>query len=159
MKSVVVYSSQSGNTKKVADAVFEALPPEKEIFPVEEAPDPEGYDFVAVGFWLKGGDPDPKAAEFLKKLKKGKVFLFATHGAAADSDHARKAMDTAKSFVQAEVVGTFQCQGEVNAALLEKVKARPNPPVWIADADDAVGHPDEKDMAAAKEAVRKALSG
>jgi flavodoxin len=29
MKSLVVYSSQTGNTRKMADAVFEALPGEK----------------------------------------------------------------------------------------------------------------------------------
>ena len=67
MKSLVVYSSQSGNTKKLAEAVFEALPEGKEITPVDGAPDPKGYDFVAVGFWLKGGDPDPKSLEYLKK--------------------------------------------------------------------------------------------
>ncbi len=159
MKSLVVYSSQSGNTKKLAEAVFEALPEGKKITPVEEAPDPKGYDFVAVGFWLKAGNPDPKSTEYLKKVRGTKLFLFATHGAATGSDHAKKAMETAKSLAEgANIVGSFDCQGEVNAGLLEKVKARPNPPEWIADADAAIGHPDESDVNALKEKIKEVLA-
>jgi len=159
MKALVVYSSQSGNTKKLAEAVYEVLPDEKEIHPVDEAPEPSGYDLVAVGFWFKSGDPDPKSAEYLKKISGTKLFLFATHGAAPDSDHARKGMEAAKALAKgAEIVGTFNCQGVVNPGLLEKVKARPNPPEWIGDADSAVGHPDENDLNALKGKVREILS-
>lgn len=159
MKSLVVFSSQSGNTKKMAEAAYEVLPGEKEIYPVEEAPEPTGYDFVAVGFWLKSGNPDPKSSEYLKKVGKTKLFLFATHGAAAGSDHAKNAMEAAKSLAEgADIIGTFDCQGEVNAGLLEKVKARPNPPDWIGDADTAVGHPDEGDLNALKEVVKQAIA-
>ena len=49
MKSLVVYSSQTGNTRKLAKAVFEALPGEKTLYPVDEAPDPSDYGFIAVG--------------------------------------------------------------------------------------------------------------
>ncbi|MCA1793209.1 MAG: flavodoxin family protein [Desulfobacteraceae bacterium] len=39
-----------------------------------------------------------------------KVFLFATHGAAKESDHAKAAMDYAVSLLRgAEVVGTTVC--------------------------------------------------
>jgi flavodoxin len=75
MKSLVVYSSQSGHTKKLAEVAYDALPDGKEITPVDEAPDPAGYDFVAVGFWLKGGSPDPKSVEYLKK-RPGPTFSF-----------------------------------------------------------------------------------
>jgi len=159
MKSLVVYSSQSGNTKKLAETINEVLPGEKEIYPVDEAPDPGGYDFVAVGFWLKPGKPDPKSSEYLKKAGKTKLFLFATHGAAVNSDHAKKAMEAAKSLAEgADIIGTFDCQGEVNPVLLEKVKARPDPPEWIGDAETAKGHPDERDLNALKEKVKQAIS-
>jgi len=159
MKSLVVYSSQSGHTKKLAEAVYEALPEGKEIAPVEEASDPQGYDFVAVGFWLKGGNPDPKTGEYLKKMTGANLFLFATHGAASGSEHAKKAMETAAALAEsANIVGSFDCQGEVNAGLLEKVKARPNPPAWISTADTAIGHPDEADLNAIKEKITRALA-
>ncbi len=158
MKSLVVYSSQTGHTKMLAEAVFDALPDEKEIHPVDEAPDPRGYDLIALGFWLKGGNPDPKSQEYLKKITQTRLFLFATHGAKPDSDHAKRAMETAKSLAQgAEIVGTFNCQGEVNPGLLEKVKTRPNPPEWIDDADTAIGHPNENDIRRLKETIQEVL--
>ena len=60
MKSLVVYSSRTGNTRKIAEAVAEALPG-CHLHPVEEAPQPEGYDLVAVGYWVDKGMPDDAA--------------------------------------------------------------------------------------------------
>jgi flavodoxin len=147
MKSLVAYSSQTGNTRKLAEAVFEALPGEKVLYPVEEAPDPSGYGFIAVGFWLMSGKPDPKSSEFLVKIGKKPLFLFATHGAGAGSDHAIHGMEVAKSLVfESDIQGTYSCQGEVNPKILEKASKKPEPPVWLADAPGANGHPNSADI-------------
>lgn len=62
MKTLVIYSSLTGNTKKVARAVAEVLP-ECTMLPVEEAPSRvDGYDLVAVGYWVDKGMPDGKPA-------------------------------------------------------------------------------------------------
>lgn len=154
MKSLVVYSSQTGNTRRLAEAVFDTLQQEKEIFPVNEAPDPKDYDLIALGFWVQSGKPDPKSAEYLSKIGSNQVFLFATHGAAADSAHAHNAMQSAKDAApNSVIVGTFNCPGEVNPKVLEKVRAKPEPPVWLDDAPSAVGHPDETDVRALKQRV------
>ena len=58
-KSMVVYSSRSGDTKKVAEAIFDILPGKKEIYTVQEAPPAEKYDFIAMGFGVEKGRPDP----------------------------------------------------------------------------------------------------
>jgi flavodoxin I len=147
MKTLVVYSSQSGNTRKLADAVFDFIDAEKEIYPMDEAPDASGYDSVAVGFWLKAGKPDPLSSEFLSKIKTQQLFLFATHGAAKGSAHADSAMSHARSLVpDATVLGTFSCQGQVNPEILERVSQKPEPPVWLKDAPLAEGHPNRNDM-------------
>ncbi len=67
MKSLVVYSSKSGNTKKLAEAVYKYLTGEKELCAVADAPDPSGYNFVAVRFWLQKGQPDPDSQAFEKR--------------------------------------------------------------------------------------------
>ncbi len=156
MKSLIVYSSQTENTKKLADLIFDTIEGEKEIFAVEEAPSPEGYDFIALGFWLMGGKPDPKAGKYLETLEKGQsLFLFATHGAARGSDHVKNAVDTAVSLTDnADVKGVFTCQGRVNPKVLEKVKQKPEPPVWIGDADEAVSHPDGDDLDRLQEIIK-----
>jgi flavodoxin len=148
MKSLVIYSSQTGNTKKLAESTCEYLPNGTLLCPVDEAPDPSDYDFVAVGFWLKAGKPDPKSAGYLERLKgHPKVFLFATHGANPDSEHVKNAMARAQSIAEgANFAGSFSCYGEVNPKVLDKVKVKPQPPVWIDDATHAVGHPDKGDL-------------
>ena len=75
MKSLIVYSSQTGNTRKLAEAVFGALPGEKALYPVDEAPDPSGYGFIAFGFWIMQGKPDPKSSEYLAKIGEKSLFL------------------------------------------------------------------------------------
>jgi len=155
MRSLITYSSQTGNTLKLARTIYDNLEGEKDIFPIDEAPDSSGYDFVAVGFWLMAGKPDPKAMEYLSKCtRSSRLFLFATHGAAKGSDHVKNAVDHAVSLTNgADITGMFTCQGEVNPKVLEKVKQKPEPPVWIGDADGAVGHPDEDDLSALKQVI------
>ena len=162
MKSLVIYSSQSGNTRKLAEAACQGLGDTCDLFPVDQAPDPAGYDLVAVGFWLQAGRPDPKSQAFLDQLKEngGRVFLFATHGAAAASDHARQAMDHAVAAVSpTPVIGTFNCQGAVNPKVLEKVRAKNPPPPWIDHAATAVGHPDTGDLDRLRETLTSCLAG
>jgi flavodoxin len=160
MKTLVVYSSKSGNTKKLAEAIWEGLGEEKEINSMEDAPDPSGFDLICVGFWLMAGKPDPKAQEFLSRLSTQKLFLFATHGASAASPHARNAMAEAKRMApDADIIGSFNCQGEVNPAVLEKAGAKPEPPIWLADAPAAKGHPDEADLKNINLALQKSLQG
>lgn len=155
MKSLIVYSSQTDNTKKLAETIYENLEGEKDMFPVEEAPSASGYDLTAVGFWLMGGKPDPKASEYLAKLgKEDRLFLFATHGAAAASDHVKNAINHAIGLTnESDIAGVYTCQGEVNPKVLEKVKQKPVPPVWIGDAADASGHPDADDVSALKQII------
>ena len=62
MKMAVVYSSKTGNTRKVAEAIHAVMPAGTDIFHVGEAPSPAGYDFMALGFWVAKGPPD-KAME------------------------------------------------------------------------------------------------
>jgi flavodoxin len=157
MKQLVVYSSQGGNTQKLAEEVFRQLLDEKDIKPVAEAPDPSGYDVVCVGFWFKGGQPDPASLEYLKKCGNCKVFFFATHGAAAESDHAKMGMNKAiEATGGATVAGTFSCPGAVAAKVLETAAAKNPQPPWLKDAPDAEGHPNGNDLIALGEALVKA---
>ena len=68
MKALVVYSSRTGNTRKIAEAIAAVLPG-CEIHPVESAPAPEGYDLVAVGYWVDKGMPDAQAKAYLETVR------------------------------------------------------------------------------------------
>ncbi len=156
MKSLIIYSSQTENTKKLADVIYETLDGEKELSSIDKAPSLKGYDTIFIGFWFQAGKPDPKTLEFLEKTGDGfKIFLFATHGAAKGSDHVKNAIDHARKLLKGnDITGVFTCQGEVNPKVLEKVKQKPEPPQWIGAAGDAVGHPDKDDLSALEQAVK-----
>jgi flavodoxin len=164
MKTLIVYASITGNTQKLAEAIHHVLGGEKKLCPIDEAPAPNGYDLVVIGFWLQGGKPDLKSAEYLAELKAGtKLFLFATHGAAAGSDHVVKAMAHAQSLAPTvQLVGTFSCPGQVSAAFLETARKKNPQPPWLQDAPAAQGHPDKADVegliTAIKAAVPEAIS-
>ncbi len=157
MKIMITYSSQSGNTEKLAKAIYDHLEGENEIYPIDQAPPADQYDLTAVGFWFKAGRPDPTAAEYLASCgQDASLFLFATPGAAKTSDHGKAGMANAAALTDnAHIQGAFNCQGEVNPKVMEKVKQKETPPVWINDADAAVGHPDESDISKLKAVLDK----
>jgi flavodoxin len=147
MKALVVYSSRSGNTKKLAEALYGALQCEKDLLSIDDNPDPSGYVFVAVGFWLQGGQPDFATLNFLPKIGEKEVVLFATHGAARNSDHVKNAMNKAKELAApARICAVYSCPGQVSEKVLEKAAKRDPKPSWLADAPAAKGHPDEADI-------------
>lgn len=158
MRSLVVYSSKTGNTREVAEAIFDILPDEKEIFPVEDAPPGDGYDFVAVGFWVDKGMPDQRAMAYMKNLNGATVGLFGTLGAKPDSDHARECIRKAVDLVDGNrVMGSFLCQGRINPAIVEMMKKHasdihPMTPERVANIEAAASHPDETDLANARSA-------
>jgi len=158
MKSLIVYSSQTGNTQKLADIIYNFLSNEKNIFKIEEAPNPSGFDLIFLGFWLKAGNPDPKTQEYLKQITKQKLFLFSTHGASKESQHAKNAMENAKKMApEADIIGCFNCPGEVTPKILEKARSKAEPPVWLKDAPAAKGHPNDADCKELKDLLKQCL--
>nr|WP_319494946.1 flavodoxin family protein [uncultured Desulfobacter sp.] len=158
MKSLVVYSSRTGNTQKVARAIYEALPEPKEIFSAKEAPDPSAYDFLALGFWVDKGTVNAGAARYMETVKGKQIGLFGTLGAYPDSEHAKQCLEKAKILVQGnDILGEFLCQGKVDPDLVKmmetKMKEDPHhsmTPERRARLEEAAKHPDEKDLADAR---------
>lgn len=167
MKSLVVYSSLTGNTKMVAEAIVEALGENAVLAAVEENPTVESYDLVAVGFWVDRGTADRKSADYLGTIKNKRVALFATLGADPHSDHAKKSLENAAALLDAsnEVVGQFICQGKVDPRLIEKMEKMfpANHPHGMNEERKArhkiaSTHPDTNDLLEAKTVFNKIKS-
>ena len=160
-KWAVVYSSVTGNTKLVAEAIARASG--GDIFNIDDTlPNLDDYEIVALGYWLKRGAPDPLMKNFLPTVRNARVVLFETHGTETGTEHAVTAFARAAYLLGSgcDILGTFDCQGKVNPSLIEKRKA--------AGADDphnsvdsverwerASTHPDEDDLRRAAEFVDK----
>jgi flavodoxin len=163
MKSLVVFSSRTGNTHKVARAIFEVLPDEKQLFPVEEAPPVAGYDFVAIGFWVDRGSPDKKSLDYMRTLSGARVGLFGTLGAKPDSAHAEEVVSRAVELLgDCRVEGSFLCQGRIDPGVVEMMKrvasdVHPMTPERIVNIEAAAAHPDDEDLRNARKAFAKIL--
>ena len=77
----IIYSSKTGNTKKLAETIYNTLPKNEcdyygEINKINE----ELSDVIYIGFWTEKGNADSLTLEFLKNLKNKKIFLFGTAG-------------------------------------------------------------------------------
>ena len=102
----------------------------------------------------------PKFTEYLAKVGKESLFLFATHAAGAGSEHAIHGMEVAKSLAsESDILGTYSCQGGASPKILEKAAKKPEPPVWLADAPDANGHPNLADIEVLSHQISELFAG
>lgn len=93
----VVFSSSTGNTKLLADAIDEALPKENRDYFGEITPEVPESEMLYVGFWTDRGNADKTALEFLQRLKNKKVFLFGTAGFGGSEDYFKKYSPTQRA--------------------------------------------------------------
>lgn len=154
MKVLIAYSSKTGNTRKLAQAIHLALP-NADLCPMGSVPNRDMYDLIFAGFWVEAENACADARKCLEQLNGKPVALFATLGAYPDTQHAADSMKAAVAIIpDGHVVDTFICQGAIDPNMIEWMEQLPpdaeNAPtesrrqLW----DDAASHPDEKDLQA-----------
>lgn len=167
MKCIVIYSSLTGNTKMIAEAIASVLPEGSPCVAVDNVPaDLDSYDLVFAGYWVDKGGPDKKSKELLGRLHNMNVAIFATLGAYPDSPHAMESLDKgAECLFDPECeCGRFICQGKVDPQLVEQMakmfpKDHPHGmnPERIKRLEDASKHPDENDCNNARAFAQEVL--
>ena len=141
MKTLIVYSSLTGNTKKVAEAIAAVLPG-CDLLPVETRT------------WLGG-------------VKNARLAFFGTLGAWPDSDHAKECMKKGEELALVpergnKVYGSWLCQGKIDPRVLEAMarmagNVHPMTPERKARIEEAAKHPDEDDCRRAQAFFRGIL--
>jgi flavodoxin len=159
MRVLVGYMSQTGNTKKVAEAIFGEIEGEKEIKKLNQIKDMEGYDLVFLGFPIRGFGPDKKAKKFLKTQCPGKkIALFITHAAPEDHEDLpgwlAKFKDAA---IGATIVDMFNCQGQLYKPVKFVMSIHPDSRSW-AKTDSSKGQPDAARLEKARVFARKVMN-
>lgn len=165
MKILLAYSSRTGNTKKVAEGVYEVLPDESLMVPIDEGIDPNKFDLIIVGFWVDKGMADEKAKKYMEQIKGKKVAVIGTLGAYPDSNHAKKTMIRVRELLEREneVVAEFLCQGKVDPKLIERFKdLPPDHPHGMTEErrkrhEEASKHPNEDDIREAQEIFKNLI--
>lgn len=152
MKVLVTFYTQTGNTEKVAKAIYEAVTVQKEILPLTQAR-PAGYDLIFCGFPVQAHSVPGKTADFIKGLPKGqKVAFFATHGSLRGGQLPRQAFESAAGLaVSLKVLGQFGCRGKVDPKVIDALMKKPEHKAWAEEALGASGNPDAADLKEAAE--------
>lgn len=171
MKSVILYSSLTGNTKKIAEAISEVMPFENEIYSVDknydlENYDLENYDLIIIGYWVNKGTCDSKIKEIIEKLEDKVIVLFGTLGAKDSGDYYESIKKRIEEIILPgnRILGHFLCQGRIDERLTERYKEmlKQNPEdehikEQLKNHEEAVNHPNLRDIEMAKDFINSIL--
>ena len=151
----IIFSSLTGNTKKLADTIHEMLPHDKcDYFGENDSRVPQS-DLLYIGFWTDKGNADHKTLELLAKLKNKKIFLFGTAGFGGSDVYFKKILEQVRQSIDSSnvVIGEYMCQGKMPLSVREryiKMKESPEHPanldMLIKNFDSALSHPDREDL-------------
>ena len=165
-KYAILFSSKTGNTRLLADAIRAALPEEDCAFfgeagSVAEIPE---VKTVYLGFWTDKGNADEAALNVLKNLRNKNVFLFGTAGFGVEDAYFQRVLNNVKVSMDESntLVGEFMCQGKMQQAvrdryvkMKEQPDAAPNLDQMIDNFDRALSHPDAADLENLRQAILK----
>ncbi len=163
MQAMVVYSSQTGNTQKVAAAIFGAIPGEsKDMQHVNEYTGKDADTFF-VGFRTEMGDCDTQIANLLAGLHGKRIALFGTCGTGGDGIWHDRIIRQVKGWIAPDnsYAGAFLCQGKMPMQIRRSYEARlagkdgrEQLQFMIRNFDEALLHPDSTDLKDAAEFAR-----
>lgn len=160
MSYAIVYSSRTGNTALLAQAIRDTLPAAECIYFGAPSQEALAADTLYVGFWTDKGTCDAPTEAFLKTLTNQKVFLFGTAGFGGSPAYFEQILARVKGNLASgvQVTGTYMCQGKMPQAVrtrYEQMEDSPRRAMMLANFDQAVSHPDADDLARLKEAAAR----
>lgn len=162
MSYAIIYSSRTGNTALLAQAIREALPQEECLYfgAPDNAESSLAADTLYVGFWTDKGTCDVQIAQFLHSLTRQRVFLFGTAGFGGAPAYFAQILGRVQENLsqEATVIGTYMCQGKMPDSVRARYQAMEDSPrrtAMLENFDQALTHPDDLDLAQLKAAVTK----
>ena len=159
----IVYSSKTGNTKMLADALHQALPADDCLY--FGAPDAQALaaERIYIGFWTDKGSCDAETAAFLAQLTQQEIFLFGTCGFGGGVAYFEQILARVRDLLpeSVQLVGSYLCPGKMPQSVRdryariaeEEPAKRSHMQKMIFNFDCALSHPDASDLQALIEEV------
>lgn len=163
MKTQILYKSRTGNTEKLAKAIFEAVPGQcKDIAPLDGQSNYDMGDVYFIGFWTDRGSASVDVLDYLSGLQGKKIALFGTCGMGKSPEYYKKIEESVRVFIEDdnEYLGIYMCQGKMPISVREKYMRMETPEnkemvkSMLQNFDMAMLHPDKEDLNAAQAFVR-----
>ena len=152
----IVYSSKTGNTKMLADALRQALPADDCLY--FGAPDARALaaERIYIGFWTDKGSCDAETAAFLAQLTHQEIFLFGTCGFGGGVAYFEQILARVRDLLpeSVQLVGSYVCPGKMPQSVRDRyVRIAEEEPAkrshmqkMIFNFDCALSHPDANDL-------------
>ena len=159
----IVYSSKTGNTKMLADALHQALPADDCLY--FGAPDAQALaaERIYIGFWTDKGTCDAETAAFLAQLTQQEIFLFGTCGFGGGVAYFEQILARVRDLLpeSVQLIGSYLCPGKMPQSVRDRyVRIAEEEPAkrshmqkMIFNFDCALSHPDANDLQALIEEV------
>ncbi|EGS30238.1 flavodoxin family protein [Peptoniphilus sp. oral taxon 375 str. F0436] len=129
MKGLILYSSLTGNTKTMAQAIytnFKKRGLDLDLQEIGHHRPPEDYDYALIGAWIDKAKPNKAALKVIEATRQKNLGLFATLGAMPYSDHGVKVQKNLEELLKGKnSLGTYLCPGKVDPKLLKKWRDSP----------------------------------
>jgi len=159
MKTLVTYMSQTGNTKKIAEAIYEEITGEKDIKDIKDVSNFEGYDLVFVGFPVQQFNIPENVSEVVKENVAGKnIAFFMTHAVPEGTEAIHSWTGSCKDIAATgNYLGIFDCQGELAQPLIDRLLESDDPQMreFAEMGSSTKGQPDESRVQKAREFAKE----
>ena len=161
MSVLVAYFSQTGNTKKVAEAIYGEIAGSKEIKDLAAVENLEAHELSFIGFPIQAFGAAKPAKEFLAAHGAGKkVALFITHASPEDAEPLEEWLAACReAAADADLVGVFNCQGELAESIADLLANSDDPQIraFSEGQPETVGQPDETRLEKARVFAREIM--
>lgn len=157
---LVLYQSESGNTKKIAASIF-SLPPwqfqRSDLISISDKTIPEANVYF-IGFCVHRGSCSMEVSDFLSDLSGKQIALFGTCGMGDSPEYYKDIAGRVSAWIEADndYLGYFICQGKMPQKVRMKYESmrtnENNDQIdrFIQNFDLALTHPDDLDVEHAK---------
>lgn len=163
---LVLYESESGNTKKIAATIFSCLPGNsKDLIDIRTDKTIPEAGVYFIGFCVHSGTCSMAVSDFLDGLGGKQIALFGTCGMGSSPDYFQSVASSVNAWIENDngYLGAFICQGKMPRRVRQKYEERRNAEnaaqmdLFIRNFDEALTHPDSLDLEHAKVFTQKCL--
>ena len=123
LKYLVVYASESGNTKMIAEEIFKAIPsPSKDIVNIRQWTGKLDAETYFIGFWANHGSCSLEIIDLLSSLINKNIAIFGTCGMNNTEEYYKNIETNVRAWISDSnyYLGSYFCQGKMPALIREK---------------------------------------
>lgn len=152
---LVLYNSESGNTKKLAASIFSKLPGiSKDLIDIDTKKDIPDASIYFVGFCVHLGTCRMEVSDFINELRGKQIALFGTCGMGCSPDYYKAIEHNVTAWIEDgnEYLGAFICQGKMPLQIRQKYETMRTDEnaeqvdMFIRNFDEALVHPGQTDL-------------